>query len=176
MRKYTRKGLILFFLVFGMLISLYGASHIFSAIKCKEWPVVKGRIMDSYIAEISDLPNNKTTETSLPNIKYEYFFKDHSYFNNTIGYYGKDTLGLTDSYYAGSEDEVSIIIAEYPINAIVDVYVNPDAPAESVLDTGLKLPVFMPLFFGVLLLLAGFHIYLFGNFYIPSSKQLGRLA
>lgn len=176
MKKYARKVLMFSLLIVGISIAGYGAFHIFSATKCKAWPVVKGRIMDSSVSQISDLPNNKTTETSLPDIKYEYFFDGKSHFNSTIGYYGENTLGLTDSYYAGTEDEIAAIIAKYPIDAIVDVYVNPENPAESVLDTGIKLPVFMPFFLGVLFVFAGFHMYLFGNFYIHFSTKLGKLA
>jgi len=131
--------------------------------------------MDSYIAEIPDIPNNKTTETALPDLKYEYSFKGVTYFSQSIGYYGEDTLGLSDSYYAGTEDEVAALIDQYPINAMVDVYVNPESPSQSVLDTGLKLPVFMPFLLGLLLVFAGFHIFIFGNLYIPDSQKTGKL-
>ena len=132
MRSKIRKILIMVFLVLGIFISSYGFIRVLDARKCKDWTVVKGRIMDSYVAEIPDLPNNKTTETSLPDIKYEYSFKGQTYFSQDIGYYGKDTLGLSDAYYAGNEDQVAAFVSKYPINAMVDVYVNPAQPSQSV--------------------------------------------
>lgn len=175
MGKKIYQVIIICFWVLGVLGAGYGILRIIEANKCKNWTRVKGRIMDSYVAEITDLPNNKTTETSLPDIKYEYSFKGVTYFSQNIGYYGKETLGLSDSFYAGTEDEVNAFIDKYPINGMVDVYVNPETPAQSVLDTGLKLPVFMPFLFGILLIFAGFHIYLFGNLYIPNSQKTGKL-
>lgn len=176
MRNKIRKALIIIFLICGAVIAGYGFLRIKEAGKCKSWTVIKGRIMDSFVAEIPDLPNNKTTETSYPDIKYEYSFKGRTYFRHNIGYYGKDTLGLSDSYYAGTEQEVAAFVSKYQIDSRVDVYVNPDNPAESVLDPGLKLPIFMPFMFGILLLFAAGHIYLFGNFYIPDIKRTGKLA
>ena len=166
-----RKILIVVLLLLGALISLYGLRSIFNARKCKDWTVVKGRIMDSNITYITDLPNNKTTETSLPDVKYEYVFNNHTYFNQTIAFYGEHTVGLSDSYYAATEDDVLTFLSKYPLNSSVDVYVNPLKPSQSVLDTGLKLPIFMPFLFGILSIFAGFHLYLFGNFYIHTVKR-----
>lgn len=176
MKNQIRRTLIVCFLVFGILIAGYGVLRIFEANQCKNWSKVKGRIMDSNVAEIPDLPNNKTTETSLPDIKYEYSFKGTTYFSQNIGYYGENTLGLSDSFYAGTEEQINLFVSQYPINSIIDVYVNPAKPSQSVIDPGLKLPVFMPFLLGVLLAFAGCHIYLFGNFYIPDSKKIGKLA
>lgn len=176
MKKNIRKALILFLLLAGSVITVYGFQRIMEASKCKGWTVVKGRIMDSYVTVIPDLPNNKTTEAYLPDIKYEYSFKGNTYFNHKIGYYGKNTLGLSDSYYAAPEEEVSEFVNNYQIDSKVDVYVNPEDPKQSILDPSLKLPVFMPFLFGILLLFAGGHIFLFGNFYISDMNKTGRLA
>lgn len=172
MRKKQKKTAFTAVLItLGILFSGYGLFRIFNAMECRNWPVVPGRIMDSSIAEIPDRSNNSSTETSLPDIKYEYQHNGVTYFKNSIGYYGINTLGLSDSYYAGTEDQIAAFIARYPINSEVNVHINPNNPAESVIDTDVKLPVFMPFFLGVLLVFAGFHIFLYGNFYIPDSKK-----
>lgn len=128
--------------------------------------------MDSSVVKESELLSNKNVETSLPNIKYEYCFDGQSYFNDTIGYYGKNSLGLTDSCYAGSEDEVIDFIAKYPVDAIVDVYVNPEDPAKSVLDPTLKLSVCIPFFLGLVFIFVAIYIYLF----VFSTKQYWKLT
>jgi uncharacterized protein DUF3592 len=172
MKKSFKKCFLTVFLVtLGLFFSGYGVFRIINARKCKDWTVLKGRIMDSSIVEISDYSNNNSTETSLPDIKYEYKCNDITYFNDNIGYYGRYTLGLSDSYYAGTEDQIANFVSKYPINSSVDVYVNQGNASESVLDTDLKLPVFMPFLFGVLLVFAGFHIFMYGNFYIPDTKK-----
>lgn len=172
MKKKQKKTILTIILVsLGIFFSGYGIFRINNAWECKKWPIVPGRIMDSSIVELSDRSNNRSTETSLPDIKYEYKYKGLTYFKNNIGYYGQYTLGLSDSFYAGTEDQIAGFISKYPINSKVDVHINPKNPAESVLETDLKLPVLMPFFLGVLFLFAGFHIFMFGNFYIPDSKQ-----
>ena len=170
-KMYKKRILTVLFVILGILFSSYGVLRINNARKCKDWPIVKGRIMDSSITEIPDSSNNTSTETSLPDIKYEYAYNDITYFKNNIGYYGEHTLGLSDSYYAGTEDQIASLLSKYPINSLVDVHVNPENPGESVLDTGLKLPVFMPFLLGALFVFAGCHIFMYGNFYIPEAKK-----
>ena len=171
MKKRNRNIAIAFFLISGIIISVYGIRRILQAKQCKNWTVVKGVIMDSSITEISDLSNNKTTETSLPDIKYEYSFKGKTYFNHIIAYHGNSTFGLSDSYYAGTEDDILKITSKYPVNAKVDVYLNPEDPHQAILDTGLKLPVFMPFLLGVLLLCVATHLYIFGSLCISSHPN-----
>lgn len=171
MKKRNKNIAIAFFLICGVIISVYGIQRILQAKQCKNWTVVKGVIMDSNIEDISDLSNNKTTETSLPDIKYEYAFKGITYFNHIIAYHGDSTFGLSDSYYAGTEDDILKIISKYPVNSKVDVYLNPKDPHQAILDTGLKLPVFMPFLLGVLLLCAATHLYIFGSLCVPTHSQ-----
>ena len=74
-------------------------------------------------------------------------------------------------YYSGSESEIKDFLKKFPANSVIDVYVNPEDPKESVLETDLKMPVFIPLLFGFLLMLLALHLLFFGDKYLNHNKE-----
>ncbi len=160
----------------GLLLCCYGFVDIVDARKCRSWDITQGRIMDSFFVENSDIHKSRIGQTFIPDVKYEYSYGGTTHFNNQIAYFGKNFLGVSESFYEGSEAEVVATVSKYPVNSIVDVYINPESPSQSVLDISLKFPVFMPFLYGFFLILLSIHLYVFGSFYVTDNKSTGKLA
>jgi len=166
-----KKVFILFLFLIGLTISGYGIIGILEAQKCRDWKMVKGRVLGAMLTEISDLLNEHKSDNFVPDIAYEYMYEDITYFKQTIGYFPSNAMGLHDSYYAGSEDEIIAFTKKFPVNAEIDVYVNPDNPKESVLETDLKMPVFIPFLFGALLIYMSINLVVFKEKYLSVNKE-----
>jgi len=166
-----KKTLVVFFLIAGFIISGFGILDINTALQCKQWSVVKGRIMGSTVGEL-ETPGAGNPEAYIPDIAYEYKYKGQTYFSQSIVYLPDSITALHSTYYAGSENEILDFIKKYPINSEVDVFVNPDNPECAVLDTTLKMPLFITLLFGGLLIYLALHISLFGDRYVLSKPEV----
>ncbi|MBN1864993.1 MAG: DUF3592 domain-containing protein [Victivallales bacterium] len=173
--KIARGVYVLLFLS-GLGLCCLGFVDIIDARKCRSWDVVPGRIMDSSFVETSDIHKNRIGQTYIPDIKYEYSYAGTTQFNNQIGYFGKSLSGVSESFYEGTEADVVTMLSDYPVDLAVDVFVNPERPSQSVLDAGLKFPVFMPFLYGFFLILFSIHLYVFGCFYVTDNKSAGKLA
>ncbi|MFA6567419.1 MAG: DUF3592 domain-containing protein [Victivallales bacterium] len=159
------KSLAVAVLLAGLVVSGYGISIILDASKCRNWNSVKGRIIHSFAADACGMPENKTEAVLNPYIVYEYAIGGRTYFSDNISFLDFGTLAnLGDTYYSGSEDEVRKLLNKYPVDAAVTVYYNPGNIEESVIDTGLKPPVFIVFILGLLLSYISFHIYIYGAF------------
>ena len=154
----------------GVFALVVGVAAIVKAEKVNRWPVVKGVIIDSFVSSLDDLPANQPARFCVPDIKYMYNYKKSTFFNNDISYFPSKTLGLKDFYYAAPEHDVCEFVQKYPVNAKVDVYVNPLNPDASVLDPTLRLPVFLPLILGALLLYTACHLAFFHIHYFSEPK------
>ncbi|MCK5843796.1 MAG: DUF3592 domain-containing protein [Victivallales bacterium] len=152
-------------MVLGILASIGGVIAVLDAKKTMDWPVVQGVIIDSFVSCLDDSSANQPSRICLPDVKYEYVYKKNTFFNNDISYFPSKTIGLKDFYYAALEGEICEFVKEYPVNAKVSVHVNPMEPESSVLDTTLKLPVFLPLICGVLLIYTACHLFVFHTHY-----------
>ena len=168
----SHKLLIVALFAVGLVLFAYGVRDMAKAWRCSSWPVVKGRVMDAGLSEI-DKGIGGVDVRFAPDIKYEYKFKGMMKFSNTIGYFPPSALGLSDSYYAGNEDQALRFISRYPVDSTVSVYVNPDNPSESVLDPRVKLPVLIPLILGALCMYAAFHTWVFRRC-SPSTEGISR--
>ena len=176
MGKKTAKGFYFLIILSGLFLSCYGFYTVIDASRCRKWEVVPGRIMDSFFVESSDIHKSRIGKTFIPDIKYEYSYRGETKFNNQVGYFGRDLQGLSQSFYEGSEKDVMDFLKTYPLDSNVDVYVNPEDSSQSVLDTGLKFPMFMPLLYGFFMVLLGIHLHVFGAFYAADNKNIGKLS
>jgi len=167
-----KKTFVIFFLITGFIVSGFGVLDIYTAMQCKKWTLVKGRIIGSTVAEMADTSKIGNSDIYIPDIAYEYNYKNQTYFNQTIAFLPDSLIALHNTYYAGNEDEILAFIKKYPINSEVDVFVNPDDPEFSVLDTSLKMPLFITFIFGALLIYLALHISLFGDRYIFSKSGI----
>lgn len=155
--------------VAGLAISIFGLTIIKEAIKCLHWEKTECTIIDSDIKELP-IPDRKTDRNLTPNIVYEYKnSKGRVYFSNKISYIDLKIFPLlSDNYYAGNFDEVKDFISNFELGSKHPVYFNPKNPADAILDNSLKLPVFIPLFFGLAMIYASLHFHLFA--YIARKK------
>lgn len=153
--------LVVALLVAGLVLATYGIRDVARAWRCSSWSEVKGRVMDTGIFEIDEGVGNGVEARFVPDIKYEYKFEGKTHFNNAIGYFPPNTIGLSESYYASDEAGALCFISRYPVDSRVHVYVNPANPSESVLDSGINPPVFIPVILGVLCIYAAFHTWVF---------------
>lgn len=161
-------------MIAGLIASVFGIISILDARKCANWPVVKGKIIDSFVEDISDTSQNTKARICNPDIKYEYIYKDQTYFNNTISYFPTETIGLRNFYYAAPESTVCKFVDKYPVKKEVDIHVCPYDPNFSILDTSLRLPVFLPLILGILLIYSACHLIIFGSHYFSDPHQKNR--
>jgi hypothetical protein len=162
---FSTKSLALAVLLAGILVSSYGISIIHDALKCKSWSSVKGKILHSSAAESNGLPEKKTRDVLKPYIVYEYSVDGRTYFSNNISLLGFGPFSnIGETYYSGSEDEMRELLNKYPVDSPVMVYYNPENIEESVIDAGLKAPVFLVFVLGLLLTYMSFHIYIYGAF------------
>ncbi|NOY76116.1 MAG: DUF3592 domain-containing protein [Kiritimatiellaeota bacterium] len=155
----------------GVVTFVFGVVSIFDAKKVKSWPVAQGVIIDSFVSYLEDTPANQPTNICMPDIKYEYVYKQNTFFNNNISYLPSQAIGIADFYYAAPESEVCKFLEKYPVNAKVKIHVNPLDPENSVLETGLTLPVFLPLILGLLLIYTACHLMIFHTHYFSDPHK-----
>ncbi len=147
-------------LLVGMAAVVFGIFNIRAAWVCSLWPTVKGRIVDSTPAQTRK-PDGSSIYVA--NVVYEYTVKDSTYYSSNISNFGYDLFYPSLSYFTGQISDIKPVLNKYPVDSEVTVYYNPKDNDVSVIDPSLKLPVFLPLIFGILLLLIDFHlVYILG--------------
>lgn len=165
-------------MVAGTVIAAYGARHLMNVAQCQHWPTVVGQIRDASakpIAEHEDIPAHKSHDNLVPQVVYEYQVDGRNYWSDAISNLRHHRFfGITDAHYAGNEEQIMALLAQYPLNQDVTVHYNPQRPSEAVLDPGIKLPNVLPFILGVLMMYAACHLYLFGNIF--SRHRHGRLT
>lgn len=171
---FSAKSLAVAVLFAGIAVSIYGISIILDASKCRNWSSVKGRILHSSAEDTGAIPQKKTKDVLRPSIVYEYAVAGKIYFSNNIAFLDLGPFSnLGDNYFSGSEDEIRELLNKYPADAPVTVYYNPANIGMSVIDTGLKVPVFIVFILGLLLTYMSFHIYIYGAFDHSRCKETG---
>ena len=167
-----KKILTLISLVSGILITVYGGIRIKNAYHCRDWDKVQGEVIGSMVAELPNSSKNRNTASWVPDIVYEYNYKGQTYFSQSISYVSGSSGGLHDSYYADTEDHVAAFVEKYPVGTPVTVYVNPEEPEVAVIDPSIKLPHFIPLILGLLLIYIAFHLYVFSSHYMKKHDTI----
>ncbi|HPN84908.1 MAG TPA: DUF3592 domain-containing protein [Victivallales bacterium] len=152
-----------FLLIVGLLISGFGLVVLKRASVCGKWRETDAVIIGAYARDLP-VPENKHYNRLTPDIVYEYEASNgKTYFSNRISYMESEFFPrISDNYYSGNFEEIKRFLEKYPVESKVKAYYDPEKPSESVLDRGLKMPVFMPLMLGLLLLYTSLHMYLFG--------------
>jgi hypothetical protein len=146
----------------GILLVLIGISDIRKAAKCKQWPPAQAIILDSSMRDLP-VPSKKTSDILTPDIVYEYKVANGEvYFSNQIGYFANTIFPAgSDNYYAGSYQELTTFLEKYPVGKQIQIFYNPKAYNEAVIDNTILLPVFLPLIAGLILIYAALHSYVF---------------
>lgn len=135
----------------GIVLFIYGIKSILTAIDSRNWSHCKGTIIMSKVDQSTrssgSSKNRHTTTTYSPKVKYKYIYNDHEYLSSRITFGdrrgGRKTAQTTINYYSVGKE--------------VDVYFNPENPAQSVLQPGYW--SFGPLFPGVIFFGVSFFVY-----------------
>jgi hypothetical protein len=137
-------------LVAGVLLTLAGiglvgkfAYDVVDAIVSEPWPTVEGTVLKSRVGFI-DRGIGKVDDF-VGNVEYEYEVGGQSY-TNTFEFERQLTEHLAERD-----------IADYPEGEVVEVYYNPSAPQESVLQLELTLNLYVALC-GAIMILSGFFV------------------
>ena len=158
------KYLIVAILILGLIITTFGVVYLNQVKSTRGWKVAKGNIIDLGVEEIPNVSKDNPI-SYYPDIKYEYSYGGQTFFNQSIGFYSKFTPGVPEGVFAGTESEVQHFLKGYSLNSIVDVYVNPHNPTESIIVNDLQVRDFIYLLTGFLLIALALHLFVFRKAY-----------
>ncbi len=149
-------------LLAGLAVVVFGIAVVRDASKCAGWEKAEGKIIGACIRDLP-VPESKTRDYLTPDIVYEYAARSgKSYFSNRFSYIDTSLFPrISENYQAGSYENVKAFLSKYPVGKKVEVFYDPRHPSEAVLDRGLKMPVFVPLISGLLMVYASFHFFIF---------------
>jgi len=114
---------------FGAAIALFALAFHRRASLARKWPVVKGRIKTSGLEEFRAAPADGSTHGTTQfqsRVSYAYRYNNVDYSGTLANYSGQVT--------STSRWAIERLAKKYPTGKIVDVYVNPQSPTDSVLD------------------------------------------
>lgn len=123
-------------LIAGAIPLGYGAWQIRREFVPRRWAQVTGRILTSTIKS-SQTPRG---EVAVPEIEYEFTFD-----NKLI----KSSQRRISNYVSGSRPDAEAIVARYPVDREVTVFVHPRNPGKSVLEYGVSPLSWIPLALGL---------------------------
>ena len=129
-------------LVGGVLSLIYFFILLYFTRRAKKWPTTIGQVLFSEIST-----SGLDVEVYKAVIKYKYQVQGKIYVSNRLSY-GCD-IAISSLSYAQKK------VKQYFVGSTCTVYYNPHKPQISVLEISLKLPLFIVLFSGILLILLG---------------------
>jgi len=105
------KVIISLLLMCGIALSIYGFVLIGRAARSKGWSPVEGKIIDSSTMPlIEDVPKNKFHDHIIPHIVYEYTVREQTYFCNALTVLSHSYFEISDTFFAGNEDETNALL------------------------------------------------------------------
>lgn len=107
--------LLIIFIFLGGYLLCFGVFSLFSINNAKEWVMVSGQV----VSMEKVITHSKPT-TMTPIIKYKYEYKKIAYINDRL-FFGV-RVGCTNCK------------SEYKIGEVIDIYLNPDNPLDSVVN------------------------------------------
>jgi hypothetical protein len=119
------------FFLGGIAAIFFGIRNRKKATESLNWPETKGTVTESAVKKDYDTDaEGFTTTTYVPEINYQYEVNNVTFTNQRISF------GGTTSY--SSQKKAEQALSQYPLNATVPVFYNPDNPDDSVLVKGTK--------------------------------------
>lgn len=110
----------------GLLLFGWGAVNILRHAPSSRWPSVQGKIISQDYLIVTAHDNSRDRAKLHLTYRYQVDAQDR---------YGSQ-YSLGQSNYFGSQEDVRAIANQYPTGAVVQVYYDPDKPAEAVLHAG----------------------------------------
>ncbi len=133
----------------GGIALFFGVNAIFEGYQSNTWPVVQGIVVES---DIQKNYSPKHGRVYKPDVNYQYTFKGVSYLGNRIH---------PINYSSDSISSVNKLLAKYPVDMDIEVFVNPKDPTKSLLESGAGYQAYLLLFFGLLFGGVGFFFSVF---------------
>ena len=134
-------------LVIGLVVLFAMGRNVLQGRKSQAWPTAPGKVqytgMETYQSRDED---GSTSTTYGATIQYTYNVGGQEYESNRRTFANVRT---------SSRRRAEQILAKYPQGSPVNVYYDPENPAESVLETGVGLGAYALLVFAAILTLAG---------------------
>lgn len=119
-------GIFIFFVI-GIVIIVISIRARKKAEASQNWPSAQGQIIATEIKkDVSEDAEGYTTTTYKPVITYSYNVMGQTYQSDKIAF------GMTTSY--GRMAKAQEVLDQYPLDSPVNVYYDPDNPAEAVLE------------------------------------------
>ncbi len=146
----------------GSGVCIFGLMNIREAAAYKRYPSTSGFVIDSAVIKSHSSREKDLYEL---NIVYEYALGETPYYSTSVSSFGYDLFNESKAAYNGQIAEMTQILDKFPAPSSVLVHYNPEQPQDSVIDPDLKVPVLMPLIFGIILLLTSIHLYLFSSIF-----------
>ena len=119
-------GIFVFFVI-GIVIIILSIRARKKAEASQSWPAVPGQIISAEIKkDISEDADGYTTTMYKPIVTYSYNVMGQAYQSSKMAF------GMTTSY--GRTAKAQEVLDQYPLNSTVNVYYDPENPAEAVLE------------------------------------------
>lgn len=135
----------LIFLIAGYLVAFkFGAPILENAKASEQWPKASGRITASHVETSRDSENKNMYSAQ---VTYEYEVEGTTYTDDTV-WFGGD-------YSSSNRSDAQQTVSKYPAGQTVDVYYQPDDPANAVLEPGAKFTSYLVYGIGWMILLVG---------------------
>lgn len=146
MKKQNPIVMILFFSIFfivGAIVLMWGIASSRSALLSVRWPSVPGTVT---VSTIKSSRSSKGGTTYGANIHYTYSVSAKNYVGTRVTFVDVSTSNSSDA--RGT-------LARYPVGKAVNVFYNPNDPADAVLETGFTMGLLLPLGIGTIFALVG---------------------
>jgi hypothetical protein len=138
----------LFLTIFSIGCFWIGMNFIQDASQAQDWPTTDGVITYSAVDSHSSHDGNLYA----PNVQYTYTVNGVKYSSNGIIF---GTISTSDGGYANE------MVNRYYVGKTVTVYYNPENPSDALLEPGIMWIYYLPIVFGLILLLIGIVLLIF---------------
>jgi hypothetical protein len=148
-RRQSRGGLFLFTLIFmaaGLAMGYFGYQEYQDSKASEAWPVVSGTVFSSEVTSYSEYSNGRHRTYYRADVAYEYTVNDANYTGDQVAFSEVNT---------SNPDPAQKIVDRYPVGQLVEIHYDPADPGKAVLETGVKIGVWMQLGGGILFVLIG---------------------
>ena len=147
-KKLPKGCLIIFaipFILFGAIFAVWGIYEFIGGMASEDWPATEGAIVRSGVSV--DKGDSKDAEPRyIASVEYDYVVNDYEYTGDRIAF-------ESQSFF--EENAAKKIIRKYPVGKKVQVFYDPDKPHNSVLEPGTTSNSFLPIVFGIIIMLFG---------------------
>ncbi|MGB3493803.1 MAG: DUF3592 domain-containing protein [Elainellaceae cyanobacterium] len=150
-------GLAFFLIASGAALSIFGLSFLKEAHVSQGWPVAQGDVKAVNINRDRITDSRPPAYTYSYTVIYTYEVEGTRYQNDRYSLGSGPTASRT---YRKQQNAIAAAKENYTIGQSIDVYYNPNSPADTVLKPGANIGTFVPLIFGIVLFSSGIGLFI----------------